>query len=198
MVLRVPAFRDTFEELQAYRHAFRFVPPGHFYSPLPSPEELRQDASRLFRSPPPTIPGIDLNEAKQLELLAQISRFYPELRFPVEKSPAFRYFYDNPAYSYSDAICLYGMIRHAQARSASSKWDRDIPRAVMLDTIDRHLDGDARCTFIEPYPAKLLSLLRPEDLRRVTILEKRVRTWTWIHFWLWSGTTSCSSTPVTS
>ena len=33
----------------------------------------------------------------------------------------------------------------------------------------------ARCTFIEPYPAKLLSLLRPEDLRRVTILEKRVQ-----------------------
>jgi predicted O-methyltransferase YrrM len=174
MALRIPALRGILEELQAYRHTFRFVPPGHFYSPLPSPEELRRDAPRLFRSPPTTIPGVDLNEAKQLELLAQISRFYPELRFPVEKSPAFRYFYDNPAYSYSDAICLYGMIRHVRPKRIIEVGSGH-SSCVMLDTIDRHLDGDTQCTFIEPYPAKLLSLLRPEDLRRVTILEKRVQ-----------------------
>ena len=45
----------------------------------------------------------------------------------------------------------------------------------MLDTIDRHLDGQVACTLIEPYPERLRSLLRPDDLGRVTILEQRAQ-----------------------
>src|SRR5262245_43588433 len=76
MALRIPAVRGTFnevqryrDEVQGYRHLFRFAPPGHFYSPLPSPEELERDAPRLFGAPPRAIPGIDLNESAQLALL---------------------------------------------------------------------------------------------------------------------------------
>jgi len=174
LALRIPAVRDAFDELQMYRHTFRFAPPGHFYSPLPSRDELARDARRLFGPPSPTIPGIELNEAKQLALLEQIARYYSELPFPVVKCPAFRYFYDNLAYSYSDAIFLYGMIRHAKPKRIVEVGSGH-SSCVMLDTIDLHLGSDVTCTFIEPYPAKLLSLLRPEDLGRVTILEKRVQ-----------------------
>ncbi len=174
MALRVPAAREAFEELRTYRHALRFAPPGHFYSPLPSDEELRRDASRLFGPPSPTVPGIDLNEAGQLALLEQIKRYYPDLPFSAKKNPNLRYFYDNPAYSYSDAICLYGMIRHARPRRIVEVGSGH-SSCVMLDTTDLHLDGRVDCTFIEPYPDKLLALIKPEDLSRVTIIRKRVQ-----------------------
>jgi hypothetical protein len=41
----------------------RFVPPGHFASPVPSLDEVRAQATRLFGPPPRRIAGIDLDEA---------------------------------------------------------------------------------------------------------------------------------------
>ncbi len=172
--LLISPFRKSLEELHAYRRVFKFVPPGHFYSPIPSLDEVKRDARRLFGPPARTIAGIDLNEAAQLALLDDIKRYYRDLSFPDKKSPGFRYFYQNLTYSFSDAIFLYGMIRHARPRrivevgSGSSS-------CVMLDTIDLHLDHQVTCTFIEPYPDRLLSLLRPQDLGRVTILQERVQ-----------------------
>jgi len=45
----------------------------------------------------------------------------------------------------------------------------------MVDTAELFLDGHIDFTFIEPYPGRLLSLLRPEDLGRVKILAQRVQ-----------------------
>jgi hypothetical protein len=46
---------------------------------------------------------------------------------------------------------------------------------VILDTAELFLDGKVECTFVEPYPERLLSLLRLEDRGRVQILVKRVQ-----------------------
>jgi predicted O-methyltransferase YrrM len=172
--LLVPPVREMFEELQTYRQAFKFVPPGHFYSPVPSQDDVNRDAVRLFGTPGPTIPGIELNEAKQLALLEEIKGYYRDLSFPVHKSLGRRYFYENPMYGYSDAIFLYGMIRHAHPKRIIEVGSGHSSCAI-LDTIDFHLDRQVECTFIEPYPDRLLSLLAPEDLGRVTILKKRVQ-----------------------
>jgi len=64
--LLIPPIREAFEELQTYRQAFKFVPPGHFYSPMPSLDDVNRDAARLFGPPSRTIAGIELNEVKQL------------------------------------------------------------------------------------------------------------------------------------
>jgi predicted O-methyltransferase YrrM len=174
LALRIPPIGKAVEELQSYRQTFRFAPPGHFYSPLPSPEEVSRDAGRLFGSPPEALPGIDLNEAAQLGLLQEIRRYYAALPFTSEKSVERRYFYENPAYSYSDAIFLYGMIRHA-APKRIVEVGSGYSSCVMLDTAELFLDGRVDFTFIEPYPGRLLSLLRPEDLGRVKILAQRVQ-----------------------
>ena len=163
-----------FKELQTYRQAFKFVPPGHFYSPMPSQEDVHRDAVRLFGAPSRSIPGIELNEAKQLALLEDIKRYYRELSFPVHKSHGRRYFYENPMYGYSDAIFLYGMIRHAHPKRIIEIGSGH-SSCAMLDTIELHLDRQVECTFIEPYPDRLLSLLAPQDLRRVVILTERVQ-----------------------
>jgi predicted O-methyltransferase YrrM len=135
---------------------------------------VRRDASRLFGSPPEALPGIDLNEATQLGVLQEIRRYYAALPFSSERSVERRYYYENPAYSYSDAIFLYGMIRHA-APKRIVEVGSGYSSCVMLDTAELFLDGRVDFTFIAPYPDRLLSLLRPLDLGRVKILAQRVQ-----------------------
>ena len=43
-----------------------FYPPGHFYSPIPSKEELTKKEEEIFNRIPINIPGVNLNEKKQL------------------------------------------------------------------------------------------------------------------------------------
>jgi hypothetical protein len=169
-----PPIKKVVKELESYRETFRFVSAGHFYSPLPSLDEVRRDAGRLFGPPPETLPGIELNEAAQLGLLQEIKRYYGDLPFPSENSAERRYFYENLTYSYSDAIFLYGMIRHAAPRRIGEVGSGH-SSCVMVDTAELFLSGHVDFTFIEPYPDRPLSLLRPEDLRRVKILAQRVQ-----------------------
>jgi predicted O-methyltransferase YrrM len=174
LALRIPPIKKAVEELESYRQTFRFVPAGHFYSPLPSLREVNRARGRLFAPPPEALPGIELNEAAQLALLKEVKRYYGTLPFPSERAAERRYFYENPAYSYSDAIFLYGMIRHAAPRRIVEVGSGH-SSCVMLDTAELFLDGHVDFTFIEPYPDRLLSLLKPEDLGRVKILAQRVQ-----------------------
>src|SRR5215813_6428814 len=174
LVFRIPTVKDALAELDRHRHTFRFVPAGHFYSPLPSLDDIKRDAGRLYGPPPTKLPGIDLNEDAQLALLGEITRYYRELPFPAEKSTARRYYFENPFYSYSDAIFLYGMLRHAAPKRIVEVGSGH-SSGVMLDTDELFLGGRVDFTFIEPYPDRLLSLLKPADAGRVKILTQRVQ-----------------------
>lgn len=151
-----------------------FVPPGHFYSPIPSLEEVKRDAARIFGPPPAELPAIDLNVARQLALIDSFREFYPEMPFQDRKSETARYCFLNPAYSYTDAIFLYSMIRRfspARVLEIGSGHSS----CVILDTNERFLDARASLTFVDPHPQLLRSLLKPGDLERVRILERRVQ-----------------------
>ena len=56
-------------------------PPGHFYSPMPSQDDVNRDAVRLFGPPSRTIPGIELNEVRQLALLEKLKDTIAICRF---------------------------------------------------------------------------------------------------------------------
>lgn len=149
-------------------------PPGHYHSPVPSLDEVRRDRDRLFGGSAAHLPGIDLNEDGQLELLAKIAGFYRELPFKDQAEPGLRYYFDNAVYSYSDAIFLYGMLR-AFEPARIIEIGSGFSSAVMLDTIDLFLDHKVECTFIEPSPDRLHDLMRQEDYDRTTIHEKRLQ-----------------------
>src|SRR5205085_11895769 len=85
--------------------AWKFVPPGHHYSPIPSEQDIDEFARRYLV--PEAIEGIDLNDAGQRALLEDLAAFYPSVPFTDEPQPGFRYRYVNPAYSYADAIFLH-------------------------------------------------------------------------------------------
>src|SRR5262249_7043615 len=110
----------------------------------------------------------------QLTLLRNIASYYPEMPFQAERSPTLRYYFENDYYSYSDAICLYGMLRHVKPRHIIEVGS-GFSSAVMLDTNERFLGGELACTFIDPYPDRLLSLMRPTDHAMTQLLRRRLQ-----------------------
>ena len=147
--------------------------PGHFYSPIPSLEEIRAREGELFGMPPPSLPGIDLRAGEQLALVKELAAFYADMPFPREQSPKTRYWFENWAYSYSDAIYLYSMLRKLQPRRVIEVGS-GFSSAAMLDTADRFLP-ETEFTFIDPDTSTLDALLRPADREHVTVIRARLQ-----------------------
>ena len=151
-----------------------WVPPGHFYSPIPSIAEILSREQEIFGAPIDAIAGIDLREEAQCTLLKELQSYYAELPFQDKQAPALRYYYDNPMYSYGDAICLYGMLRRSHPRRIIEVGS-GFSSAAILDTAERFLEEIPACTFIDPYPERLLSLLRPGDTERIVLYQQSVQ-----------------------
>jgi len=152
----------------AIHPSLAFAPPGHFYSPIPDLAEVERKSGLLFATDPRDLPGIDIREAQQLELLEQCVDFYREQPFTAGRTEANRYFFENPAYSYSDAIFYYLMLRRYRPRRLIEVGS-GYSTCIALDTRERFLNGSPEITCIEPYPELVRSLMRPSDAQRVTI-----------------------------
>ena len=151
-----------------------FVPPGHFYSPIPALREVQADAPRIFSEPARTLAGIELNEAAQLALLKSFEAYYDEMPFQAKACTGLHYRFENPAYSYADAIFLHGMTRHAQPQrvvEVGSGWSS----CVILDTNERFFDNRIATTFVEPFPQLLHSLVTEADQKRIRVLPQRLQ-----------------------
>ena len=154
-------------------HWKTWMSPGHFYSPIPSIDEVRARETELFGPPPQSLPGIDLREDAQIALVRKLAAFYGELPFPRTQSPEWRYWFENWAYSYADAIFLYAMLRHLRPRRVIEVGS-GFSSAAMLDTADRWLP-ETSFTFIDPDTSTLDGLLRPADRERVTIIRAKLQ-----------------------
>jgi hypothetical protein len=150
-----------------------FVPNGHFYSPIPSKIELNQDYDRIFPEVCLKPSGIDFRAQQQVELLKGLSEFYRELPFGEERGK-YRYGFSNSAYSWSDAICLNAMLRHVRPKRVVEVGSGH-SSCMTLDTNEIWFDNTIECTFIEPYPELLISLLRDGDRERIKIVPSRVQ-----------------------
>ena len=159
------------EELRKYGG---FVPPGHFYSPIPSLDEVAVREDVIFNKIPRKIPGIDLNAEEQMNMFAGFKEYYDELPFKADKTDSLRYFFENPTYSYSDAILLYCMIRHAQPKRII-EIGSGYSSCVILDTNEIFFNNNISCTFIEPYPQLLESLIKENDKERIEIIPTKLQ-----------------------
>jgi hypothetical protein len=171
---KLPLIRSLVEQRDALIRAHGIAPPGHFYSPVISLEEVRRDEARIFRAAPRRLPGIDLNEERQLELLARFEDMYPSIDFPETKQGSHRYFYENPSYSYSDAIFLHCMMRYLQPRQYI-EIGSGFSSCAALDTSQRFLDGQVAFTFIEPFPHYLQSIAGELEQNKLLLLQNRLQ-----------------------
>jgi predicted O-methyltransferase YrrM len=107
-------------------------------------------------------------------LLDKLQPYYDTQPFGAHKTAAARFFFENPMYSYSDAIFLHCMIRHVRPKRIIEVGS-GYSSCVMLDTNDIFCGGQISCTFVEPYPETLRSLVSLEDLQRNTLLDCRLQ-----------------------
>jgi predicted O-methyltransferase YrrM len=149
-----------------------YAPPGHYYSPIPSSDDI-EASGRLAKSST-AVPAIDLNEADQLELLGELAKLYPSIPFRDEATPGFRYRYDNPSYSYADGIFLHTMLRYVRPGRVIEVGS-GYTSALMLDTSEHFLDNRLSCSFIEPHPELLLSLISETDRRKARVIQSRLQ-----------------------
>jgi hypothetical protein len=174
---RIPGLRPTAHALKGVALALRLArspfirtyPPGDFYSPLPDRAEIPSEIP-----PRRDIPGVDLREEQQLALLEQLGTLAADLPFHEEASAALRYWFGNEWFSYCDATVLHTMLRHFRPRRVVEVGS-GFSSAVMLDTRDLFLERTTHYTFIDPYPQRLQSLLRPNDQGRCDVLPVKVQ-----------------------
>lgn len=144
-------------------------PAGHFYSPIPSLSDVRRREDKLFGVLPLTIPGIDLRETGQIKLFEALCAYYPEQPFSDTKTAQRRFFFDNPNFSYGEAVILYCMMRHLKPKKIIEV-GCGYSSCAILDANELFFNSSIACTFIEPYPNLLQSLIRPADLKRIQVL----------------------------
>jgi len=134
--------------------------PVHYYSPVPDIEDLR--ARRVWdrRSP---MAGVDMREAQQLALLAELGRdFGAECRWPHEPSRDGSEFYtDNSSFSYGCAAATHALIRKLKPRrvieAGSGFSSRVIAAALRMNEKD---SGErAEYTVVDPFPGDALQRL---------------------------------------
>ncbi len=170
LVLKIPAIRNLYDEIGIYKKGF---PPGHYYSPIISVEEVSAHADKIF-SKNKNLSGIDLNHEEQINLLYSIKEYYPELPYKEERSPGLRYYFNNNTFEYSDAIFLHGMIRHFTPKRII-EIGSGFSSAIMLDTNELFFKNSIDLTFIEPYPERLKNLLLKQDSGNFTLIEKNLQ-----------------------
>jgi Methyltransferase domain len=149
--------------------------PGHFYSPICDPAEVgRRYRDPSTATPPTSLPGIELKRDAQIALWESWAPFLAEARAVAIGEPPRRYRLPSSTYDVGDAIIYGCMLRHLQpARlvevgSGSSS-------ALALDTFDRFFIERPQTSFIEPYPALLLSFLTQRDKDTVEIIATDVQ-----------------------
>ena len=134
--------------------------PVHYYSPVPDIEDLRTRRVWDRRSP---MAGVDMREAHQLALLAELGRdFGAECRWPHEPSRDGSEFYtDNSSFSYGCAAATHALIRKLKPRrvieAGSGFSSRVIAAALRMNEKDS--GKRAEYTVVDPFPGDALERL---------------------------------------
>ncbi len=143
-----------------------FVDPGHFYSPVVDPESPFVVKAMAAKSG--NIPGVEVSDQRMLAEFAKLSRWYAEMPFTPEKTDGLRYYFENPAFSYTDAFVLYAMLRTLQPERVV-EIGCGYSTCVIFDTVDHFLNPRPEIACFDPYPDVPHALTTPDDPLRQAI-----------------------------
>lgn len=155
LTLLYRAWRDPAEQSQRFNAAQALglhVLPVHFYSPIPNTAQL---PAELWH--PRETPGIDWRESSQLDLLAKLANWSPEIAalLAAEKadSDPRRFRFGNDTFALTDAAVLYAMLREfkpARMIEVGCGWSS-------LIAAEACRKQQTQLIHIEPYPPPLLA-----------------------------------------
>jgi Methyltransferase domain len=140
-----------------------YVAPGHYYSPHTAGADVARALTWSGTR------GVDLAEKAQLELAGQLAA---DLAAPL-RGP--RYRSGNSMFGAGDGAVYQAMLRHFRPGRVIEVGS-GYSTAVALDAADATAElADLQITCIEPYPDRLLGLLAPGDLGRVSLIRQQVQ-----------------------
>lgn len=129
---------------------------NHFYEPIP---DTRRLPDRLWE-PRRAVPGIDLREEAQLELLERIHRDWATeyVRFRSTPGPrTWEYYLRNPQFGKVDAEVLYAMIRSLRPRRVLEVGGGHSTTVACAALERNRAEGaEASMTTVEPCPSTIL------------------------------------------
>ncbi|MDF1697419.1 MAG: class I SAM-dependent methyltransferase [Saprospiraceae bacterium] len=163
--------KELLEKVKEYEKYKTWVPPGHYYSPIPDKQEVQKRKDEIFKIEP-DIAGLDLNVEAQKELLLQCTSFYDNQPFQAKEEENKRYYFENPFFSYADGLSLYHMMRSKRPKRIIEVGS-GFSSALMLDVNEMFFDNQIDLTFIEPYPERLLSLVKEGE--KINLIESGVQ-----------------------
>ncbi len=139
-------------------------PNGHFYSPVVSIKEARQEWPRLSRERVPS--AVDLNIGKQSKLFKRLVPYFLDFPFAKTKTEGMRYYFGNNSYGYQDGIIYWSLINHLKPNRIVEVGS-GFSSALALDAIDI-LKLPTLATFIDPYPELARAVTAPlSDRHRI-------------------------------
>lgn len=151
-----------------------FVPPGHFYSPIPPRADVERHFAGMDRNPE-TLPGIELGRDAMVRLWRELVPHMQSAPFGFEARPGLRYRYDNAAYSWGDGLVLHALLRHLRPRrliEVGSGWSS----ACTVDTNELYVNSGCEVTCIEPHPKRVLHQTIGTPNSPFTIIESGIQT----------------------
>ncbi len=159
--------------LHIFSRFARAYPPGHYYSTLPSFNDVNLAIS--WCQDVNTLQGIDLRTESQLEMLTAVGNASSQMPFPDHAEELFRYYFNNGFYQWCDGTLLYGFLLCLQPKHVIEVGS-GFSSALMLDTRDMHNTlSNTSITFIEPYADRLRSLITSKNLEKCRIFERPVQ-----------------------
>lgn len=178
LINKLPYIRGLYQNNLEYLNFKRnsHYPAGHFYSPIVSVDDIKKRESEIWdKDNKDGITGIDLHSEEQIKLLESFTDYYKDITFKPGKQDNIRYYYENGAYSYTDAIILYSIIRHFKPKRIIEVGS-GYSSAVMLDTNEIFFDNKINLTFIEPNPEILFPLMKDIDKKPTTLIQSNVQS----------------------
>ncbi len=133
------------------------ITPVHFYQPLPDARELSSYGWDRVSA----MPGLDLREKGQLELLDRLSRAYKReySRFPLSERPSGGFFVDNGTFESVDCEVYYSIIRlYKPSRIVEVGGGNSTLLSASAALANKAETGAApELTLVEPYPGRAVS-----------------------------------------
>ncbi len=167
---------DPNKELKPVMHSGgdtlrEFVPPGHFYSPIPSRDDI--SLALQFAEGDLSINPFGASLQSQVRLFEQLSPFFHDFHPSDKPGPASLYYHPNDQFSLEDASLLQAQMRLHKPRRIVEVGS-GYSSAVMLDTVRNH-GLTTELTFVEPYPERLKRLVSQSTLQNCTVIESTLQ-----------------------
>jgi len=165
--------RDTLKWAYYGLNGKGFIP-GHYHSTIPDIRDIHRRESRIWPDFPESLPGIDLNEEEQISVLDEFAGYYADMPYKEPMTSSTRYTRNNSVYPISDATALYSMIRKLKPQRIIEVGS-GYSSCVMMDTNELFFEDKIQITFVEPYPDRLISLMKNGDLNKYRLIKSELQ-----------------------